>query len=226
MAVIRLTHVADLPPPEELVRRLTEGGGAARPGPRGGGGGGGGPAARLIAVAGGAAAPAAAAVPGAGLETYARFEDITALLREARDIKLLDEVEAFVRLVRYKPGLIEFNPASGAPTELAGRLSQRLRALTGARWQVAVSAGEGQPTIAEQTAAASAAETARAADHPLVLAALEAFPGAEIRAVRPLGGGVQPEEFPAPAAEREFVDIEGDLVDTSDPGDDPFEEDI
>jgi DNA polymerase-3 subunit gamma/tau len=234
MAVIRLTHVADLPPPEELVRRLTEGstggGGAARPGPRGGGGGGGGPAARLVAVAGGvaesASAPAVAPVLGAGLETYTRFADVTALLRVARDIKLLDEVETFVRLVRYKPGLIEFNPAPGAPAGLAGRLSQRLRALTGARWQVAVSAGEGQPTIAEQTAAASAAETARAADHPLVLAALEAFPGAEIRAVRPLGGGAQPEEFPAPAAEREFVDIEGDLVDTSDPGDDPFEEDI
>ena len=227
MAVIRLTHVADLPPPEELVRRLTEGGGAARRGPRSeGAGSGGGPAARLIAVAGGvaggAAAPAAAPVLGAGLETYARFEDVTALLRKERDIKLLDEVETFVRLVRYKPGVIEFSPAPGAPAELAGRLSQRLRDLTGARWQVAVSAGEGQPTIAEQTAAAKAAETARAADHPLVLAALEAFPGAEIRAVRPLGGGAQPEEFLAPAVEREFIDIEGDLVDS----DDPFEEDI
>jgi len=232
MAVIRLTHVADLPPPEELVRRLTqgatEGGGAARTSPRGGSGGGGGPAARLTAVAGGAAAPAAAAALGAGLEPYARFEDVTALLREARDIKLLDEVEAFVRLVRYKPGMIEFNPASGAPVELAGRLSQRLRALTGARWSVLVSAEESQPTIAEQAAAAKAAETARAADHPLVLAALEAFPGAEIRAVRPLGGGARPEAFLAPAAERdgrdgrEFIDIEGDLVD----GDDPFEEDL
>jgi DNA polymerase-3 subunit gamma/tau len=230
MAVIRLTHVADLPPPEELVRRLTEGstggGGAARPGPRGGGGGGGGPAARLVAVAGGvaesASAPAVAPVLGAGLETYTRFADVTALLREARDIKLLDEVETFVRLVRYKPGLIEFNPAPGAPAGLAGQLSQRLRALTGARWSVAVSAGEGQPAVAEQAAAASAAEAARAADHPLVLAALEAFPGAEISAVRPLGGGVRAEEFLAPAPEREFVEIEGDLVDR----DDPFEEDI
>ncbi|MCH8169234.1 MAG: hypothetical protein IIC03_15085, partial [Proteobacteria bacterium] len=60
------------------------------------------------------------------------------------------------------------------------------------------------------------------ADHPLVLAALAAFPGAEIRAVRPLGGGGAPEEFLAPAPERDFIDIEGDLVDS----DDPFEEDI
>ncbi len=34
MAVIRLTHVADLPPPEELVRRLTDEGAAAPPRPR------------------------------------------------------------------------------------------------------------------------------------------------------------------------------------------------
>ncbi|MFQ5565177.1 MAG: DNA polymerase III subunit gamma/tau [Paracoccaceae bacterium] len=227
MAVIRLTHVADLPPPEDLVRRLTEAGEAARPGPQGGGGSGGGPAARLTAVAGGADAPAAVPAPGAGLERYARFEDVAALLRETRDIKLLDEVEAFVRLVRYKPGLIEFDPAPGAPPDLAGRLSQRLRGLTGARWQVAVSAGDGQPTIAEQAAALSAVEAARASAHPLVLAALEAFPGAEIRAVRPFGGGAtRPEEFLAPAPEREFIDIEGDLVDGNDPGDDPFEEDI
>ena len=64
--------------------------------------------------------------------------------------------------------------------------------------------------------------TARAADHPLVMAALAAFPGAEIRSVRGLGGAIEPEEFLAPAAERVFVEIEGDLVDS----DDPFEEDI
>jgi DNA polymerase-3 subunit gamma/tau len=220
MAVIRLTHVADLPPPEELIRRLTEGGGVVRADPRGSGGGGGGPAARLVSVAGGASV--ATSPPEPGLEAYARFEDVTALLRDERDIKLLHEVESFVRLVRYKPGLIEFSPVQGAPAELAGRLSQRLRGLTGARWQIAVSADEGQPTIAEQGVAAKAAENALAAGHPLVLAALEAFPGAEIRAVRPLGGAREPEQFLAAVPEREFVEIEGDLLDS----DDPFEEDI
>jgi DNA polymerase-3 subunit gamma/tau len=223
MAVIRLTHVADLPPPEDLIRRLTESGAATRPGPHGrGGGNGGGPAARLVSVGGGASVAAVTPDPGAGLEPYARFEDVTALLREERDIKLLHEVESFVRVVRYKPGMIEFSPAPGAPAELAGRLSQRLRGLTGARWQIAVSGDEGQPTIAEQGAAAKAAENALAAEHPLVLAALEAFPGAEIRSVRRLGATAEPEEFLAPVPEREFVEIEGDLLDS----DDPFGEDI
>ena len=102
-------------------------------------------------------------------------------------------------------------------------MSQRLRDLTGARWSVLVSGGQGQPTAVQQAAELKQAATVRAAAHPLVLAALEAFPGAEIRAVRPLGGGApMPEEFLAPAPEREFVEIEGDLVDS----DDPFEEDI
>jgi DNA polymerase-3 subunit gamma/tau len=222
MAVIRLTHVAELPPPEDLIRRLTESGAATRPGPHGrGGGNGSGPAARLVSVGGGASVAAVAPDPSAGLEPYARFEDVTALLREERDIKLLHEVESFVRVVRYKPGLIEFSPAPGAPAELAGRLSQRLRGLTGERWQIAVSGDEGQPTIAEQAAAAKAAENALAAEHPLVLAALETFPGAEIRAVRRLGATAEPEEFLAPVPEREFVEIEGDLLDSGD----PFEED-
>jgi DNA polymerase-3 subunit gamma/tau len=218
MAVIRLTHVADLPPPEELVRRLTEGAGAAGAGPRAGGGGSGGPAARLTAVAGGAALTAPAVEPGAGLEAYARIEDVIALLRGERDIKLVHEVEEHVRLVRYRPGLIEFNPGREAPPDLAGRLGQRLSGLTGARWSVLVSDQPGRPSIAEARAAERAAGTARAAAHPLVLVALEAFPGAEIRDVRPLGGRRAEGEEDAP----ETGLAEDELIE----GGDPFEEDI
>jgi DNA polymerase-3 subunit gamma/tau len=210
-----------VPDRKAAADRGPAGGAGARPGPTGGGGAGAGPAARLSAVAGGAEAVAAVPQPRAGLEEYARFEDVTALLHGERDIKLLSDLETHVRLVRYRPGLIEFSPAPGAPADLAGRLSQRLRSLTGARWQVAVSTEAGQPTIAEQNAAARDVRKAEAREHPLVLAALEAFPGAEIADVRTLGGAAQPEEFLAPAPEREFVDVEGDLVDS----DDPFEED-
>ncbi len=231
MAVIRLTHVADLPPPEDLVRRLTEGGaGSAAAGPAGpSNGGGGGPAARLTAIAGGAAVSVPETTPKREAESilaaYARFEDVTALLRAERDIKLLDEAETHIRLVRYRPGVIEFNPTPGAPANLAGRLSQRLCDLTGARWQVAVVAEEGRPSIAERVQAEKDEAKARAAEHPLVLAALESFPGAEIRAVRPIGGDGPHEEYLAPAPERTFVEVEGDLVDDDDYGDDPFEED-
>ena len=84
-----------------------------------------------------AAAPAPAPRPGP-LARYAQFEDVVALVRARRDVSLLVEIEAGVRLVRYAPGRIEFEPAEAAPPDLAARLAQRLQLWTGARWGVAV----------------------------------------------------------------------------------------
>ncbi len=260
MAVIRLTHVADLPPPEELVRRLAEEGGASptRPRPAGVTGGapagvtagvpaggpigvsagvsGGGPAAALSIVAG--AMPAPQPAPAAPLNTpepapdalarFATFEDVLALIGEARDLILLTEIEAHVRLVRYRPGLVEFNPGADAPPDFAGRLGQRLRDLTGARWSVLVSDAPGAPSVAEERRRAEAAVRAEAENHPLVAAALATFPGARIGAVRPLvTAGLAPDEALAPAAPAD--DMEAELVDSyvdGDDGEDPFEEDF
>jgi DNA polymerase-3 subunit gamma/tau len=190
MAVIRLTHVADLPSPEELVRKLGDmppTGGGARPGPSreappdgararangnggGNGGGGGGPTAAL------AAAPVAGA-----LDRYARFEDVVALIREKRDGKLLVEVEGCLQLVAYTPGRIEFTPTEDAPASLASTLAQRLQLWTGARWMVSIAGGGGAATIRDRKQAETDARMAEVAQHPLVLAALAAFPDAEIR---------------------------------------------
>ena len=226
MAVIRLAHVADLPPPEDLIRQLRASEDGTGAGPSVPGGGDGGPRARLTAVPGGQPAPAPQPQPApdtaaATLAAYPAFGDVVAALRAARELRLVAAVEAHVELVAYSPGRIEFHPAPGAPAELAGRLSEALRTLTGARWSVAVTDAPGAPTIAAARAAAEAESRSAVADHPLVRAALETFPGAEIRAVRPLGAadpGPRPEDILAPAPERD--EIEGDLVDT----DDPFEE--
>jgi len=207
MAVIRLTHVADLPSPEDLVRRLTDAPQAApAPGPRPapGGGSGGGAQARAAAapvvapVAQTAPEPAPAVAPQA-LAAFDSFETVLALIREKRDMRLLVTVESHVRLVRYAPGRIDFAPAPGAPPELAGELTQRLSAWTGARWMVGVAPGPGQPTIAEQRQADADALTARAAAQPLVAAALALFPGAKIKAVRPRAA--EPETPPPEAYE-------------------------
>ena len=45
------------------------------------------------------------------------------LIREKRDVRLLVEVETGVRLAKYAPGRIEFEPAPGAAPDLAARLS-------------------------------------------------------------------------------------------------------
>ncbi|MEM7508457.1 MAG: DNA polymerase III subunit gamma/tau [Pseudomonadota bacterium] len=232
MAIIRLAHVADLPTPGDLVRKLmAEGDGAGAASSSGGAppAPGGGPRA-LAAIAGGAPAlalqDAPQEAPSAALDTYRGIEDVTALLHADRDLKLLSEVEAFVRLVAFRPGLIEFNPAPRAPTDLAGRLGARLTALTGQRWSVVVSEEEGAPTLKSEADAAQEEIAAQAREHPLVLAALEAFPEARLLQVSPLKEPAAPEEFLAPMLERD--EIEGDLLDSDDDdwGDNPFEEDI
>lgn len=195
MAVIRLTHVADLPTPDDLVRKLQD----ATP-PSGGGGGGtrpaqtpsGGSTSAIsprtpVPTHSGPAGPSAAAAPQLAqdaLHHYARFEDVVNLIRAHRDVKLLVEVETGLRLVSYQPGRIEVSPTSNAAADLTQRLGARLQAWTGNRWAIIISNEAGEPTIAEvRDAAASALETAAAA-HPLVQAVIAAFPKARITEIR------------------------------------------
>ncbi|MGR3433537.1 MAG: DNA polymerase III subunit gamma/tau [Shimia sp.] len=187
MAVIRLTHVADLPSPDDLVRKLKDAPPpAAAPSPPAAyptAPGGGAPQTRGLRGAG-AAMPAAEAVPVAGLERYQRFEDVVALIRTHRDMRLLIDVENGLRLVSYAPGRIAFAPAEGAAPDLAQRLAARLQVWTGNRWGVSVEAEGGADTIAQTRDAEDAALRAQAADHPLVRAVFDAFPGAAITAIR------------------------------------------
>jgi DNA polymerase-3 subunit gamma/tau len=85
-----------------------------------------------------------------------------------------------VHLVRYAPPVIELRQEPDAPRDLAARLARMLEAATGARWTIALSAAEGEPTIAAQGAQALASRRDAAADHPMVRAILDAFPGARI----------------------------------------------
>ena len=193
MAVIRLTHVADLPSPEELVRKLQDatpppgGASASRAAPQGGSttamghtsapthSGPGGPSA--------SGAQAAVALESAALQHYARFEDVVELIRRHRDVKLLVEVETGLRLVSYQPGRIEVNPTGDAARDLVGRLGARLQAWTGNRWAISVAEGGG-PTIAETRDAAENALRAEAEQHPLVQAVIATFPKARITEIR------------------------------------------
>jgi DNA polymerase-3 subunit gamma/tau len=216
MAVIRLTHVADLPAPEDLVRRLQSqpqppsgapiGGG---PGP---GGLSGGPS-RLSSPRGPAtsgAATALAEAPDSLLSRFPGFDQIVALIRANRDVKLLIEVETTLRLVHYAPGRIEFEPTERAPTDLAARLSQRLQAWTGARWGVSVVSSGGAVTIAEARDKDRLAAEAEAKRNPLVQAVFNAFPKARITDIR------SPEALAQVAAAEALPEVEDEW--------DPFED--
>ncbi|KPQ07775.1 MAG: DNA polymerase III gamma and tau subunits DnaX [Rhodobacteraceae bacterium HLUCCA12] len=194
MAVIRLTHVADLPAPEDLLRRLQDtppppGGGPGPAAPSAGGGApavSGGSASPVRGTGGGPGGGAQAALAGApsALAHYATFDSVVALIRAQRDMRLLMEVETCLRLVRYTPGRIEFQPTGDAPADLAARLAGRLQSWTGARWGVSVTGTGGAPTIAETRDAERSAREAQALENPLVKAIFETFPEARITGIR------------------------------------------
>ncbi|MCA8882974.1 MAG: DNA polymerase III subunit gamma/tau, partial [Rhodobacteraceae bacterium] len=113
------------------------------------------------------------------------FEDVAALIRRHRDVKLLLEVEHSLHLVSYTPGRITFRPADDAPADLAQRLGARLQGWTGARWAVSVTTAEpGAQTIAQILAAEARELEAQAQKHPLVQAVMTTFPGAKITHIR------------------------------------------
>ncbi len=187
MALIRLTHVADLPDPESLIKRLQTLPSAPVAGGAPAGGGTVHSPMMRMAPSGpmmGAtmqAAPALAAAPQILLVSFAQ---VIELIREKRDMKLLTEVEGGLKLVHYAPGRIEFEPAAGAAPDLAARLSQRLQGWTGARWGVSVVNEGGAPTIAEARDATRLQAEAKAQENPLVRAVMLAFPGAKITEIR------------------------------------------
>ena len=200
MAIIRLTHIADLPSPEELVRKL---GDMPRPpatnGPAGGGGSTNGPAATMQAASpappatvaptgNGASGPTAAlalsTVAHDALARYATFDSVIELVRHNRDVKLLVDIENNVRLGKYSPGRIEFTPTPDAPADLASRLARRLQTWTGVRWGVSVSSDFDTATVDETRREAFAAQKAKALKSPLVAAIFDAFPSAEITEIR------------------------------------------
>ena len=226
MAIIRLTHVAELPSPEDLLRKLQDtppppaptGGPGGRAGPAGGA-----PASHTQAVApqshaappssgvtahGGA--PVQAVAQDQALARFPTFEHVLELIRANRDVKLLVEVETGLRLAAYQPGRIEFTPTPNAPANLAQTLGSALQRWTGNRWAVTVVNDATTETIAEKRDAAELALKARAMEHPMWQAVIDAFPKARITAIR------TPEDIAAEATAEALPEVEDEW--------DPFED--
>ncbi|MBL4806743.1 MAG: DNA polymerase III subunit gamma/tau [Rhodobacteraceae bacterium] len=213
MAIIRLTHIADLPSPEELVRKLQNSTPPAAPAPQQTPqGNSGGPQARLVSQGGAMAAPAAAPDT---LQQYGSFDDVVALIKTRRDMQLQVDVERYMRLVSYAPGRIEFQPTDDAPSQLASRLAARLLNWTGTRWGVSVVQSGGGQTIAEKNTEHVMGLHEQAKEHGLVIAALKAFPGAEIADVKQIDLTDEINEF--------LVPIDPDEMDDDWEPVDPFE---
>jgi DNA polymerase-3 subunit gamma/tau len=215
MALVRLCYAADLPGPEEALKKLQAGETVA-------------PAARgpSTPTAGGPSGGARAAMGGGGVTmssvrpapqaeakaVLGTFQDVVKLIDERRDVTLKLDVERFLRLVDFTPstadrgGVIAFEPAQGAPGNLAQRLATRLKEWTGDRWLMEIKGG-GAETQYERERREDEAFRRSVEEHPFVRGLLESFPGAEIIGVRRLN---QPVAAPAPENPDETPDTDDD----------------
>ena len=219
MAVIRITHVSDLPSPEELVKKLTGTHSESEEVKKGNSGG------SVSNTTSSNFKPTqqtetrpiknegntALALDTETLDLqYPTFESVLEIIRKFRDMKLLIDVENSVRLSSYVPGRIEFTPTENAPKDLAQRLGQLLQNWTGFRWAITVVGNCSGKTIQEQRNAKDATLKREAKLHPFVKTVFDNFPKASIVEIKSQA------EIVAEAEETGLPEIEGEW--------DPFEE--
>ncbi|MHA6722897.1 DNA polymerase III subunit gamma/tau [Sphingomonas sp. RS2018] len=161
MALLRVIHASTLPDPGELARQIASGSVPA------------GTASSATAAAPVPATTAEAALPATIAEVYT-------LLSEARRHVLAEHVRNRLRPVRYAPPELVASSATPLPADFVRDLGNELRTLTGRAWKVTTDAAPGEPTLAEQAAAAEDAQRAAVLASPAVAAAMEHFPGAEL----------------------------------------------
>ncbi len=209
MVLVRLAYVADLPTPADLVKAASEGrtppGGPREAGAAAAAGNGATAAVSRSAVESGtpsgprmalavqvpAAAETLTSASPAPLADAAppqpqNFTEIVALFEQHREAVLRSHLWSNCHLVHFEPGRIELRLAEAAPRDLPNRLGQLLGTWTGARWVVSVSREAGAPSLREQADQRTRHLRSEAAEHPMVRAVLEAFPGATIETVREL----------------------------------------
>jgi DNA polymerase-3 subunit gamma/tau len=159
MALLRVIHASELPDPATLMEKLASGEAVtARPPAQSGSSGG----------------------QERALQVPATFTALVDLLASRGKPHLAQQLHDYCGLVRYAPPELVVKPAKQPSAEFTRDLSVILKALTGATWQIALSKEDAEPTLLEQEKAAADRERQSVLDSPLVKAAFEAFPGAEL----------------------------------------------
>lgn len=193
MAIIRLTHVSELPSPDELIRKLEKnsypevqiGDVKKKSGNKST------VTSSIVSSGSGVAIAKVKEIIEDPLQQFKTFEDVVSLIRFNRDMKLLVETENYLRLVKYKPGRIEFQLTQEASIDIPSRLAKKLKSWTGENWGITIVNEGGGATIAEKRDASKQNLHLKVMKHPMVKSVLENFPGSNIHEVHvqnlPLG---------------------------------------
>jgi DNA polymerase-3 subunit gamma/tau len=152
MALLRVIHASELPDPGALLEKLASG--------------------ETVPARSSAAAPAA---PAAAMP--ATFRDMVEALEAKGRRHLAQQLHDYARPIAYAPPELVLNLKGPIATR---DLALALKEVTGQSWQVRTEDDGGEPTLHEQEQAAKKAQEQSVLETPLVKAALEAFPGAEL----------------------------------------------
>ena len=160
MALLRVMPAADMPDPGELAKKLE---GLAANG------------VSMASAPNGNGAPRETQ-PTAALDWVALLEQID----RGGHLRVAQTMRDWVRVIELVPGRLLYSLAPGRSGDPAPELRDALLKVTGQRWEVLRGEGEGAPTLRERDEAAKAEEDNRVRNSPIVQAAFEAFPGAEL----------------------------------------------
>lgn len=162
MALLRVMHAATLPDPSELARMLRDGGPVATGAPS-------------ITSSPAASDPA----PSASLPKT--LADVVNLVHNANQARLAGHLHDCGAVAIFDPPTISLRLTSPyAGGDFYRELATVLREKTGVAWKISAAEGDVQPTLQQQEEATKDAERANVKETPVVKAALNAFPHAEL----------------------------------------------
>jgi DNA polymerase III subunit gamma/tau len=154
MALLRVIHASSLPDPAELMRKLEAGGSI-----------------------GGAASVAAPSAPSGPTS----FEEMVVAMETAGKHMLGDQLRREFGLVRFAPPELVIRPLKPqSDPQYHTKLGMAVREVLGAEWRVEIAEAVAAPSLADQEVARQQAEREAVLASPLVKAAIEAFPDAEL----------------------------------------------
>jgi DNA polymerase III subunit gamma/tau len=159
MAILRLIHASQLPDPADVIRKLESG--APMMG---------------VSAAGGGPNPVLETQMAAP-ETYGA---LVAFLANNGRAHLAQQLHDYAGLVRYSPGVLVIRPVKPLPSDFVRDIGAALKAAFGTNWDVSTSDEAAEPSLLQQEKSVEQAARDAILAAPLVKAAFEAFPDAEL----------------------------------------------
>jgi DNA polymerase III subunit gamma/tau len=159
MAILRVIHASSLPDPADVIRRIEAG---------------------TLAVGTSLGAAPASGDPSMLLQIPPDFAGLIDMLIAGKKPLLAQQLHDFTGLVRYAPPDLTLRAARPLPTDFTRDLGQALKTLTGTNWQVMMSDEAAAPSLLDQAKQQEDAAREAVLAQPMVVAAMAAFPGAEL----------------------------------------------